>query len=309
LLSEIVVNLKDATNSVSVTDFFDYNLILKMKPLTKHQNSQIRIGTQGWNYNDWITKIGDETVFFPNGTRTTEMLEFYSKIYDAIEVDSTFYAIPASSAIDNWYKKTPKNFIFSLKMPQEISHVLEFGEESFPLLEMFCDRVKNLREKLGIVLIQTPPGFEASKENAKNLRNFLSKLPREIRFSIEFRNRDWLVDWTFQELTKHNVSICLVEGNWIPRQLFFDAPETADFAYIRFMGERDLESFDKIVRPQDTNLALWKEKLETLQAKQIYVTFSNFYEGLATASVNKLKHLFNQYVIDAKDFETQTSLF
>jgi uncharacterized protein YecE (DUF72 family) len=270
---------------------------------------QIFIGTQGWNYNDWITKIGDETVFFPHGTRTAEMLEFYSKIYDTIEVDSTFYAIPASSAIDNWYKKTPKSFIFSLKLPQEISHVLSFGEESFPLLEMFCDRVKNLREKLGIILIQTPPSFEASKENAKNLRLFLSKLPRQIRFSIEFRNRDWLVDWTFQELRKHNVSLCLVEGSWIPRQLFFDAPETADFACIRFMGERDLESFDKVVRPQDTNLQLWKEKLETLQAKQIYAAFSNFYEGLATESVNKFKRLFNQNVVNVKDFETQTSLF
>ncbi len=280
-----------------------------MKSQIKGQKSNIFIGTQGWNYNDWITKIGDETIFFPHGARTAEMLEFYAKIYDTIEVDSTFYAIPASSAIDNWYKRTPPNFIFSLKLPQEISHTLEFGEESFPLLEMFCDRVKNLRQKLGIVLMQTPPSFAASKENAKNLRTFLAKLPREIRFSIEFRNRDWLVDWTFQELRKHNVSLCLVEGNWIPRQLFFDAPETADFAYIRFMGERDLESFDKIVRPQDTNLKLWKEQLETLQAAQIYVTFSNFYEGLATASVNKLKHLFGQNVVDAKDFETQTSLF
>ncbi len=280
-----------------------------MKSQIKNQKSKMFIGTQGWNYNDWITKIGDETVFFPHGTRTAEMLEFYSQVYDTIEVDSTFYAIPASSAIDNWYKKTPKNFTFSLKLPQEISHVHALNEESFPLLEMFCERAETLREKLGIVLIQTPPNFEANKENAKNLRNFLQRLPRKIRFSIEFRNRDWLVDWTFQELRKHNVSLCLAEGTQIPRQLFFDAPETADFAYIRFMGERDLESFDRVVRPQDTNLQLWKEKLESLEATQIYATFSNFYEGLATASVDKLKHLCGQNVVNVKDFETQTSLF
>lgn len=275
----------------------------------KPQNAHIFIGTQGWNYDDWITKIGDETVFFPHGTRANEMLEFYSKIFDTIEVDSTFYAIPASSAIDNWYKKTPPNFTFSLKLPQEISHVHEFREESFQLVENFCERVKNLREKLGIILIQTPASFDANKENAKNLRNFLLKLPRSFRFSIEFRNRDWLVDWTFQELRKHNIALCLVEGSWIVRQLFFDAPETADFAYIRFMGERDLKSFDKIVRPQNTNLELWKEKIEMLEAKQIYATFSNFYEGLATESVNKFKKLFGQKTVNAKDFETQTSLF
>lgn len=137
------------------------------------------------------TKADGETVFYPRGTKSNEMLAHYAKIFETVEVDSTFYAIPATSAVENWYKRTPEKFTFSLKMPQEITHEYGLREPSFPILEEFCERVLMLKEKLGAVLIQMPPNFEASKENAQTLREFLSELPRNIRFAIEFRNREW----------------------------------------------------------------------------------------------------------------------
>ena len=273
--------------------------------------SKIQIGCQGWNYADWTTKAGGESVFYPRGTKSNEMLELYSKVFDTIEVDSTFYAIPASSAVENWYRKTPENFTFSLKLPQEITHEYILREPSFPILEEFCERVSLLREKLGVVLIQLAPGFEASKENAQALREFLAQLPGQIRFAVEFRNREWMIDWTFEELDKNSAALCLVEGNWIPRETIFSAIENlaSDFAYIRFMGERDLTSFDKIYRHQDTNLQIWKEEIEHIKAKNIFIYFSNFYEGHAPASVNKLKNLFGQKAIEAASLEDQKSLF
>ena len=204
--------------------------------------SKIEIGCQGWNYEDWTTKADGDTVFYPRGTRSGEMLEIYAKMFETIEVDSTFYAIPPSSSIENWYKKVPENFTFSLKLPQQITHEYNLREPSFPILYEFCERILPLKEKLGIVLVQLPPNFEASKENAQALREFLAELPKDIRFAVEFRNRHWLVEWTFEELEKNKVALCLVEGSWIPREMMFDAikKQTADFAYLRFMGERDL---------------------------------------------------------------------
>ncbi len=283
----------------------------KKKFKARNLKSKIQIGCQGWNYDDWSTKAGSETVFYPRGTRSEQMLEIYAKMFDTIEVDSTFYAIPASSSVENWYKKTPETFSFSLKLPREITHEYSLREPSFPLLHEFCERVSLLKEKLGAILIQLPPNFESSKENAQALREFLAELPKKIRFAIEFRNREWLIDWTFDELEKHNVAVCPVEGSWIPRQMMFDAmaKKTANFSYIRFMGERDLTTFDRIVRPQDAHLQLWKEEIERLEAKTIYIYFSNFYEGFAPASVNKLKELFGQTTIDAASLETQKSLF
>lgn len=285
----------------------------KSKKESKIQNlkSKIVVGCQGWNYDDWTTRAGGEIVFYPRGTRADKMLETYAKMFDAVEVDSTFYAIPASSAVENWYKRTPENFSFSLKMPQSITHEYGLREPSFPLLHEFCERVLLLREKLGVILIQLPPNFEASKENAQALRDFLAELPKNNRFAVEFRSRDWLVDWTFEELAKNNVAVCSVEGSWIPRELMFDAmaKKTANFSYVRFMGERDLTTFDRVVRPQDAQMQMWKQEIERVQAKEIYIYFSNFYEGFAPASANKLKELFGQETVEANSLETQKSLF
>jgi uncharacterized protein YecE (DUF72 family) len=179
------------------------------------------------------------------------------------------------------------------------------------MMEEFCERALLLKEKLGAVLIQLPPNFEASKENAKGLRDFLAELPKKIRFAIEFRNREWFVDWTFEELEKKSVALCLVEGHWIPRELMFESigKPTADFAYVRFMGERDLTSFDRVQRPQDANLQMWETEFERLKAANVFVYFSNFYEGFAPASVNKLKALLGQKTVEADSLENQKSLF
>ncbi len=273
--------------------------------------SKIRIGCQGWNYADWVTKAGGESIFYPRGTKGGEMLESYAQIFETVEVDSTFYAIPSSLALENWYQKTPQNFTFSLKLPQTITHEHNLRQTSFEVLEEFCERIKILREKLGLVLIQLPPNLEASKENAQNLRRFLLQLPSDIRFAIEFRQRDWIVEWTFQELRKNQVSLCLVEGDWIPRDLMFQTMlnPTADFTYTRFMGNRDLEKFDQVVRPQDSNLQMWKDEFSNLQNSPNFIYFSNFYEGFAPASANGLKRLFGQKTIDPIVLETQKSLF
>ncbi len=273
--------------------------------------SEIKIGCQGWNYEDWTTKADGETVFYPRGTKPGEMLENYAKIFETVEVDSTFYAIPASSAVENWYRKTSDDFTFSLKLPRAITHEHFLQESAFPILDEFCERILLLKEKLAVVLIQLPPQFEASKTNARNLRNFLERLPKEMRFAVEFRNREWLIDWTFEELEKNQVALGLVEGNWIPRELMFEAIEKlkTNFAYIRFMGERDLTKFDKIYRTQDANLQMWKTEIERIEAKENFIYFSNFYEGHAPASANKLKKLFGQKVIKAEILENQKSLF
>ena len=271
----------------------------------------MKIGCQGWNYDDWTTKAAGETVLYPRGTKSGEMLEIYAKVFDTIEVDSTFYAIPASSAVENWYRKTPDGFSFSLKLPQEITHEHFLRSTTFHILDEFCERALILKEKLGVILIQLPPQFEANKANAQALRDFLAVLPKELRFAVEFRNREWMVDWTFEELERTNVALCLVEGNWIPREMMFQAIEKlkADFAYVRFMGERDLLKFDEIQRHQDANLAMWKAEIERLKTKDVSVYFSNFYEGHAPASVNKLKGLFGHETMAASVLETQKSLF
>ena len=275
------------------------------------EKSTIKIGCQGWNYKDWVSKAGGNTIFFPRGTKPNDMLQLYAEVFDTIEVDSTFYAIPPTSTIENWYKRTPDDFTFSLKLPQEITHEHELRKDSFVVLENFCEKIKDLKEKLATVLIQMPPTFDGSKINALNLREFLKQLPNDIQFAIEFRHRDWMIEWTYEELEKNNVALCLCDGKWIPREMFFTVLHEIknDFAYVRFMGERDLASFDKIHRSQKPILEIWKEQIEDIKAKNIYVYFSNFFEGNAPISSNKLKKLLKQKTIHPSVLINQGSLF
>ncbi len=241
------------------------------------------------------------------------MLEIYARAFDTVEVDSTFYAVPSTATVEAWEKKVGRGFTFSLKLPRIITHEYALRNGSAELLKEFCQRVRLLNEKLAAVLIQLPPQFEMNTENARALRDFLPHLPRDIRFSIEFRSGGWIEQRVIDKLAEYNVSVALVEGQWIarPRVWYIAEMLTADFAYVRWMGARNLTRFDTVQRPQEENLLAWREVISNLceRVPRTYVYFSNFYEGHAPASANKLKQLLGQRTVTATDLEDQPSLF
>jgi uncharacterized protein YecE (DUF72 family) len=280
-------------------------------PLSKAESS-IEVGCQGWNYADWVTGPMDR-VFYPQGTRAADMLEVYSRAFRTVEVDSTFYAIPPTSVFEGWAKRTPPDFTFSLKLLQEITHERALGSGTTALLEEFCERARTLKEKLASVLIQLPPQFELTRDNGLALRAFLPRLPRDIRFSIEFRSPGWLKTSVLDFLAEQRVAAALVEGQWLAPEVIRSLMErpTADFTYIRWMGARNLSRFDIVQRPQDENLRDWSKAIMRLSERvsHVYAYFSNYYEGHAPASANKLKRLLGQQAIEAADLEDQPSLF
>ena len=272
---------------------------------------RIRIGCQSWGYDDWVKPAGGDLIFYPAGTKRGEMLVFYSKVFDTIEVDSTLYAIPPPTTFEKWRDETPEDFIFSLKFPREVTHDRRLAPESIPVALEFAERARLLKDKLGVLLIQLPPSFEGSKENGKRLRHLLAELPGDIRFAVEFRDREWFIDWTFEEIERNGVTLGLVEGPWLPRELMFEAAArlTGDFAYIRIMGERDLEKFDRIYRHRDDILQSWATTIRDLAAKEIYVYIDNYFEGFAPETAAKLQSLLNLPVSQAATAQEQGSLF
>ena len=272
---------------------------------------EIRIGCQSWGYEDWITQPGGDFVFYPAGTKKGEMLPAYSRVFDTIEIDATLYGIPASSTLEKWYGETPDNFKFSLKFPREITHDKRLAPESIPVMKEFTERARLLGDKLAVMLIQLPPSFEGSKENAQNLRRLLAELPRDQKFAVEFRQRDWFIKWTFQELENAGVSLALVEGPWLPRELMFDAigKISADHTYIRIMGERDLQKFDRIYRHRDDELEQWARNIESIASPEIYVYMDNYFEGFAPETANKLLRLLGLPAKKFDEFSEQASLF
>lgn len=275
----------------------------------------VRIGCQGWNYDDWITgPASGDKVFYPQGTRAAGMLETYARAFGTVEVDSTFYAIPSTQTVEGWTRRAPDGFTFSLKLPQEITHQRGLRDGSAALLAEFCARARLLGDKLAAVLVQMPPQFIAVPEHKQALREFLPQLPGDIRFAIEFRSADWFRQPGLKQfLRQHNVALALVEGPWLEREAVLQSASspTADFAYVRWMGPRDLTRFDIVQRPQDQNLREWSRLLAGLCVRipNVYAYFSNYYEGHAPASANRLKRMLGQTAVEARELEDQPSLF
>jgi uncharacterized protein YecE (DUF72 family) len=245
------------------------------------------------------------------------MLDAYARAFDTVEVDSTFYAAPSDSTYDTWARRVPDGFTFALKLPQKITHEESLrGRAAAEALEEFCRGARRLREKLAAVLVQLPPQFEATRDNLRALSEFLPLLPTDIRFAVEFRDPFWFEEELLVPFSLHrHVSLALVEGPWVTRERVWRAAapllDTTDFVYVRWMGARDLTRFDEVVRSRDLNLDKWAAALERLRARvpAVYAYFSNYYEGHAPASANKLKRLLGEPVITPGDLENQPSLF
>ena len=264
-----------------------------------------RVGTQGWNYDAWVGP------FYPLGTRPADFLTVYARAFDTVEVDSTFYAIPAEKTVRGWAQKVPDDFVFSLKLPQEITHERRL-RNSDDLAAEFFDRARELGHKLGPVLIQLGPDFGPTELPA--VASFLPKLPRDIRFAIEFRQRGWIHDGVLALLAEHNVALTVSDGRWIPRKQMMQLATrpTSDFLYIRWMGQdQSIVDYSRIQIDRTRELETWAQILWPYaeQGREVFGYVNNHFAGHSPASVRELQHLLGQPSVDPEQLGEQMSLF
>ncbi len=268
----------------------------------------IHIGTQGWNYDGWVG------AFYPRGTRSTDFLDLYTRIFDSVEIDSSFYAIPSEASIQSWSKRAPAGFTYSLKLPQEITHHNRL-QNSDDVLLRFCERVRGLQEKLALILIQMPPDF--SPRSLPALEKFLPLLPNDLRFAIEFRDRHWVLDdvgeVVLELLAANKTALALTDSKWHDRATMLElvARPTAQFTYLRWLGPAELTDYSRVQINRDQEFAQWKAAFTTLQqnVKSIYGYFNNHFQGHSPASANHFKRLLGQSVVEPATLERQPSLF
>jgi uncharacterized protein YecE (DUF72 family) len=268
-------------------------------------SAAIHIGTQGWNYDAWVGP------FYPTGTRPSEFLTVYSRAFDTVEVDSTFYASPAAATIKSWYERTPRGFQFALKLPQEITHEQRLRDVS-GASETFFERVRELGEKLGPILVQMGPDFQPGELPA--LVDFLGRVPRDLRIAIEFRHRGWITDGVLALLKEHNIALALSDGRWIPRRLMLNLASrpTADFAYIRWMGpNRDLVDYARVQVDRSHEVELWSDAIADLADKvsQVYGYVANTFSGHSPATARELQSSLGLTPVDPDLLGEQMSLF
>ena len=241
--------------------------------------------------------------------KPADYLSFYATRFNSVEVDSTFYRIPSLSTVKGWYEKTPKAFFFAAKIPQVITHekVLVNCDDD---VAQFLKVMDALGEKLGPLLFQfgyfNKKAFVGVNDFLARLRPFLKKLPKDHRFAVEIRNKNWLAPQFVETLRERGVALALIDQSWMPRpaQWFekFD-PITADFTYVRWLGDRkrieeQTKVWDKIIVNRSHELQEWAEILGKVHKRkiQIYAYANNHYAGCGPATVEMFQDLWRRLV-------------
>lgn len=239
---------------------------------------KLHVGNMGWSYNFWKGN------FYPETLASKGFLTYYSKQFNTVEVDSTFYRIPRRQSVLDWKDQTPASFLFSLKFPQVVTHVkmLENCQEE---TSVFLERVGLLKEKVGALLLQFP--YKFGSEHVPLLRDFLEVLPKKHRYVVEVRNKKLLTESFCSLLRDTHVALAWVDSPFMPR--IDDV--TSDFIYIRWegdrrrvkgtLGRREIDRSDKIKQ--------WADRLKPLLQSQIEVFgyFSKYYSGYSISDVHE----------------------
>ena len=249
--------------------------------------------------------------FYPEGTRPSDFLTVYSRAFDTVEVDSTFYAIPPAKTVQSWAERVKEGFTFALKMPREITHERRLTGCA-DLVAEFADRVRLLGRKLGPVLIQLGPDFGPEQRGA--LQDFLPLLPRDVRFAIEFRRAGWIGPDLLALLRPFGVALALTDGPFVGRErmIALAAHPSADFGYIRWMGpDRRIEDYSRVVVDRQQELGMWAVGLAALAARvtTVHGYFNNHFQGHSPASARAMQSLLGQRLVEPSALADQTELF
>ena len=244
-------------------------------------NPLLRLGTSSFTAEGW------EKTFYPKGTQARDYLSYHATQFDTLEVDATYYRIPTASTVKGWYTKTPENFLFALKTPQEITHERVMVDADSAMTE-FLRVTEPLGEKLGVILLQFPyfnkKTFAGPAEFLARLKVFLEKLPTDRRFGVEVRNKYWLGPPLYDLLRRHNAALALIDHPWMPRPKEWFAKGdaiTTDFTYIRWLGDRKgieelTKIWDKTIVDRTKDLEDWVEACRNFMKRKIRVfAFAN----------------------------------
>jgi uncharacterized protein YecE (DUF72 family) len=249
-------------------------------------------GTSGFSYSDWLGS------FYPRGMPRREWLSYYAREFNALELNSTYYALPKPSVLEAMVGKTGEGFLFSVKANQEMTHQRQQDSRVFVafahMLQPFIDA-----GKLGCVLAQFPYSFGCSRQNRDYLALFREWL-RDLPLVVEFRHAQWLKPEVFDWLRNRNIGFCCVDEPQLPNLLPPLAEVTSDIGYVRFHGrnaakwwqrEHAYERYDYAYSAEE--LKEWLPRINKLNSltEKTFVFANNHWRGQAIGTIRQLRFM------------------
>jgi uncharacterized protein YecE (DUF72 family) len=231
---------------------------------------QVRIGTSGYQYKHW------KGLFYPEKLPQKQWFAYYAKHFDTVEINNTFYGLPAAETFSAWRKQAPPQFLYALKFSRYGSHLKRLKEPR-GTIKTFLQRARRLRNCFGPILVQLPPNWRADPDR---LAGFLKTAPRSVRWAFEFRDASWLCEEIFALLERHKAALCI-------HDMIKDHPRraTAEWVYLRFHGQHYGGSY---TAEQLQAEARWI-KHQLADAKDVYAYFNNDAQGHALTNATDLR--------------------
>lgn len=217
----------------------------------KHDSlPEMYVGCAKWNK-------ADLKGFYPKGTK--DELDYYSKQFNSIELNATFYRIFPAEQFANWYAKTPKGFKFFPKLNQDISHWKRL-QDTKDVVENYLYNASNLKEKLGAVFLQMHDNFAPKDFN--RVVTFIESWPKDIPLAVEFRHTKWYNDVEIAKelydlLEANNVSNIIVDT--AGRRDLLHMRLTNATAFIRYVGANHSSDYNRL-DDWIERLKVWKEQ-------------------------------------------------
>ena len=216
--------------------------------------ARVRIGTSGWEYRHWRGR------FYPTDLPKDRWLEHYVGEFDTVELNNSFYRLPAGDTFAAWRDRVPHGFAMAVKASRYLTHLKRLRDPGEPL-ERFWSRARRLDDHLGPVLYQLPPRWH---RNPERLADFLARVPADHPQAIEFRDPSWYHADIERLLQSARVALCLHDMAGSER----DGRPIGPFVYQRFHGssgryageystQRLAAAADRIAEWASRGLACW----------------------------------------------------
>ena len=231
------------------------------------------IGCSGWFYWHW------KGLFYPDDLEQSKWFKHYTKCFNTVELNSTFYRFPKPSTAKGWYRQAPPSFIYTLKVNRLITHIKKF-KGCNQLIKDFYKVGDEVKEKMGCFLFQLPPSL---KYNKKKLDEIMDQLDLERSNVLEFRHPSWFTEEVYDSLKSSGIIFCAVSAPGLPETLV----KTADDVYIRFHGKESWYAYEY----SKEELKEWKARIEKLKPKRVWAYFNNDANAYAPFNALALKKL------------------